>query len=156
MNKKQLPKPSAKAKAVELLSRSDQSVRRLSDKLARRQYSQEEIQETVDWLKEKHYIDDEAGCKRRFEYLLESSSYSVKQICVKLMQQGYPSDLVHSCVPEDIYEVEIDKATKVLRRKYKNPVPFQKMMQYLYSKGFCYDAARDAAEECKSEDEESY
>lgn len=154
MNKsKSGPKVSATVKAVELLSRSDQSVRRLSEKLARRQYSPEEIQETMAWLQEKHYVDDEAGCQRRFEYLFQSSSNSVKQICAKLIQQGYDSGLVRSCVPEDIYEREREKAAKVLARKYKEPVPFQKMMQYLYSKGFLYEAARDAAEDFLAEHE---
>lgn len=138
---------SAKAKAVELLSRSDQSVRRLSDKLRHKNYSQEEIEDAVGWLEEKHYIDDEASCSRRFQYMYESSSSSVKQICAKLMQQGYPSDIVRSCVPDDNYQREYNKASKVLRTKFKKPVDFRRMMQFLYSKGFEYDAARNAAEE---------
>ena len=152
MNKKRFSiKPSAKAKAVELLSRSDQSVRRLTDKLVRRDYGEEEIQETIEWLQAKHFIDDEAGCKRRFEYLYESSDYSVKHICAKLMQKGYPSDIVYSCVPDEIYDVELTKAAKVLRKKYKAPAAYQKMMQYLYSKGFSYEVARDSVEQYLSE-----
>ncbi|MCR5175305.1 MAG: recombination regulator RecX [Anaerovibrio sp.] len=148
---KSSPRPSAKAKAVDLLSRSDQSVRLLSTKLARKQYSEEEIQEAVQWLQEKHYIDDEAGCRRRFDYLYNSSSYSVKQICAKLMQKGYDSSLVQDCVPDDIYEREFQKAIKVLTGKFKGNASFQKMMQYLYQKGFSYDAARNAVEHFMAE-----
>ncbi|WP_027405599.1 regulatory protein RecX [Anaerovibrio sp. RM50] len=145
------PKPSAKAKAVDLLSRSDQSVRRLTEKLARKDYSEEEIQETIEWLQEKHYVDDEAGCKRRFEYLYESSGYSVKQICAKLMQKGYDSSLVRSCVPDDIYDRELEKAGRVVRSKFKPGADFRKMQQYLYGKGFDYSAARDAIEDYRQE-----
>lgn len=150
-NRKNVPKISAKAKAVEMLARSDQSVRRLKEKLTRKDYDQGEIQETIQWLQDKHYVDDEAGCQRRFAYLYESSSYSVKQICAKLMQKGYDSELVRSCVPEDIYDRELEKAGRVLQRKYKTPVEFPKMMQYLYSKGFNYEAARDAIEQYLSD-----
>lgn len=148
---KNRPKLSAKAKAVDLLSRSDQSVRRLTEKLTRKEYSEDEIKETIEWLQEKHYIDDEAGCKRRFDYLYESSSYSVKQICVKLMQKGYDSSLVRSCVPDDIYDRELEKAGKVVRSKFKPGADFRKMQQYMYGKGFDYSAARDAIEDYRQE-----
>ncbi|ORU01216.1 hypothetical protein D081_0035 [Anaerovibrio sp. JC8] len=144
-------KPSAKAKAVDLLSRSDQSVRRLKEKLARKDYSEEEIQETVEWLQEKHFIDDEAGCQRRFEYLYESSSYSVKQICAKLMQKGYDSSLVRSCVPEEIYDRELAKASRVLRSKFRPGADMRKMQQYLYTRGYDFSAARDAIEAYRQE-----
>lgn len=148
---KNRPKLSAKAKAVDLLSRSDQSVRRLTEKLTRKEYSEDEIKETIEWLQEKHYIDDEAGCKRRFDYLYESSSYSVKQICAKLMQKGYDSSLVRSCVPDDIYDRELEKAGKVVRSKFKPGTDFRKMQQYMYGKGFDYSAARDAIEDYRQE-----
>jgi regulatory protein len=140
------PKPSAKAKAVELLSRSDQSVRRLTEKLSRKDYSDEEIHDAIAWLQDKHYIDDEGGCRRRFEYLYESSTYSVKQICAKLLQKGYDGDLVRSCVPDDIYERELEKAGRVVRSKFKPGTDFRKMQQYMYGRGFDYSAARDAIE----------
>lgn len=148
---KNRPKPSAKAKAVDLLSRSDQSVRRLTEKLTRKEYSEDEIKETIEWLQDKHYIDDEAGCRRRFEYLYESSSYSVKQICAKLMQKGYDSSLVRSCVPDDIYTRELEKAGRVVRSRFKPGADFRKMQQYMYGKGFDYSAARDAIDDYRQE-----
>ena len=51
----QRPRPSCKAKAVDFLARSDQSIRRLTEKLQRKEYTEEEIQETIDWLQEKHF-----------------------------------------------------------------------------------------------------
>lgn len=53
--KHQRPRPSCKAKAVDFLARSDQSIRRLTEKLQRKEYTDEEIQETIDWLQEKHF-----------------------------------------------------------------------------------------------------
>ena len=82
-------KVSCKAKAVDLLARSDQSRKRLIEKLKRSKYSEEEIEETVAWLEEKRYLREEDCCERRFQYMYEDSSYSLRQICVKLMQQGF-------------------------------------------------------------------
>lgn len=50
--KRQRPRLSCKAKAVDFLARSDQSIRRLTEKLQRKEYTDEEIQETIDWLQE--------------------------------------------------------------------------------------------------------
>lgn len=147
-------KPSAKAKAVDLLSRSDQSINRLTEKLRRKDYSPEEIEDAIDWLKEKHYIDDQAGCRRRFQYMYEDSSASVKQICAKLVQQGYPADVVRSCVPDDNFQRELSKASKALRIKFKKQAEYKKMMQYLYTRGYEYDAARTAVESYIEEFEE--
>ena len=76
-------KVSCKAKAVDLLARSDQSRKRLIEKLKRSKYSEEEIEETVAWLEEKRYLREEDCCERRFQYMYEDSSYSLRQICVK-------------------------------------------------------------------------
>ena len=89
--------PSCKAKAVEFLARSDQSIRRLSDKLSRKGYGEDEIEETIQWLQSKRFIQEEEGCRRRFEFLYHDSSYSVRQIVAKLQQQGYDRDMIREC-----------------------------------------------------------
>ena len=94
MEKKTKPKMSCKAKAVDLLSRSDQSKGKLIQKLRRAKYEQEEIEEVIEWLEEKHYINEEACCQRRFENMYEMNNCSVKQICVKLLQQGFQRDMI--------------------------------------------------------------
>ena len=143
--------PSCKAKAVELLARSDQSIRRLSDKLSRKGYGEDEIEETIQWLQSKRFIQEEEGCRRRFEFLYHDSSYSVRQIVAKLQQQGYDRDMIRECIPDDTDEREYAVAMKVVRRRFKAGAEQQKMLQHLYMKGFDYDTARNAVEDLRLE-----
>lgn len=140
-------KPSCKAKAVDFLARSDQSIKRLTEKLQRKEYSDEEIQTTIDWLKEKHFLQEEAGCQRRLENMYQNTTYSLRQIVAKLRQQGYDSDLIQSFVPADTAEREYQAAYKVISRKYKAGADRQKMYQHLCMKGFGYDTTRNAIED---------
>lgn len=145
--KRQRPRPSCKAKAVDFLARSDQSIRRLTEKLQRKEYTDEEIQETIDWLQEKHFLREEDGCQRRFEHMYQNTVYSLRQIVVKLRQQGYDKDLVQSFVPDDTTEREYKVAYKVISRKFKPGADKQKIYQHLCMKGFDYDVARNAVED---------
>lgn len=145
--KRQHPRSSCKAKAVDFLARSDQSIRRLTEKLQRKEYTDEEIQETIDWLQEKHFLREEDGCQRRFEHMYQNTIYSLRQIVVKLRQQGYDKDLVQSFVPDDTTEREYKAAYKVISRKFKPGADKQKIYQHLCMKGFDYDVARNAVED---------
>ena len=140
------PQPSCKAKAIDFLSRSDQSIKKLTEKLKRKAYTSEEIEDTINWLKEKHYLNEEEGCRRKFNYLYQESSASVKQICLKLQQQGYDRYMIQDCVPEDTYRRELQVASKLMHSKYKIGTDYKKMMQGLYLKGFGYDVANAAIE----------
>lgn len=141
------PLPTCRTKAVELLARSDQSIRRLTEKLIRKGYQEEEIEETIEWMQSKRYIQEEEGCRRRFDFLYNDSSYSLRQIEAKLRQQGYDRDMVRSCVPDDTDAREYAAAAKVLRRRFKKGAETQKMLQHLYMKGFGYDTARNVVED---------
>ena len=87
--KRQRPRPSCKAKAADFLARSDQSIRRLTEKLQRKEYTDEEIQETIDWLQEKHFLREEDGCQRRFEHMYQNTIYSLRQIVVKQIGRAH-------------------------------------------------------------------
>ncbi len=149
------PRPSCKAKAVDFLSRSDQSIRRLSDKLKQKEYTEEEIEETIGWLQDKHFLQEEEGCRRRFENLYHASSYSLRQIVAKLQQKGYEREMIEDCVPEDTDGREYEVAYKVASRKFKPGADKGKIYQHLCMKGFGYDIARNVVEDLLLEWEES-
>ena len=145
-------KVSCKAKAVDLLARSDQSRKRLIEKLKRSKYSEEEIEETVAWLEEKRYLREEDCCERRFQYMYEDSSYSLRQICVKLMKQGFERNLIHSFIPDDTYERELAAAQRVAASKFKPGMDQRKLMNFLCSKGFDYDVSRSVVNDLLDDD----
>ncbi len=133
--------------ATDLLARQEQSEQKLREKLLHRGYEEAEVEAALEYLKERHYLDDRGACERQFRFLYEESRNSVRQICAKLMQRGFDSSLVRECVPQDSYEREKKAALKCLSLKYRKPAELQKMMQHLYQKGFDSSVSRSAAEE---------
>ena len=151
-----MPKPqkTALVYAVDLLSRQEQSEQRLREKLQRKGYEAEEIEAALERLRSKHYLDDEAACKRQFAYFYQESRSSVRQICLKLQQRGFASSLVRQCVPDDTYEREYQAALKNLNIKYRPSADQQKMLASLYRAGFGTSVCRAAVEQFTSEAEE--
>ena len=133
--------------AVDLLARQEQSSAKLREKLGRKGYDEEETEAALRRLMELHYLDDAGACQRQFDFLYEESRSSVRQIVVKLLQRGFPSELVKACVPADTYEREKAAALRVLALKYKRSAEPRKMMANLYQKGFESAVCRAAVEE---------
>ena len=141
------PKKTALMTAVDLLARQEQSEKKLREKLLRKGYAEEEVQQAVNRLEEMRYLNDANACARQFEFLYNESRSSVRQICVKLMQRGFESSLVKDCIPSDTFEREKAAALRVLALKFKPAADRQKMMANLYSKGFDSSAIRAAVAE---------
>jgi regulatory protein len=135
------------AYAVSLLARQEQSVQRLREKLLRKGYAAAEAEKALQTLQERHYLDDGESCARQFQFLYEESRQSVRQICAKLRQRGFPSQLVQGCVPEDTYAREKAAAGRCLELKFRPSADSRKMQAYLYRHGFDSSAIRAAVEE---------
>lgn len=143
--------------AVDMLARQEYSENRLFEKLMDKGYEEEEVAAAIAHLQEKHYLNDAESCPRRFNYLYTDSSYSVRQICEKLKQKGYPSSLVKSCIPddrEDVSEREYEKALRVLTSKYKRSQDRQKLMAALFRRGYQSSAIYRAVNEFLIAEEE--
>ena len=141
------PRPSCKAKAMDLLARSDQSIRRLSGKLRQKGYTQEEIEETIGWLQDRHFLQEEEGCRRRFENLYNAGSYSLRQIVAKLQMKGYDREMIAECVPDDTGDREYEVAYKLASRKFRPGTDKDRIYRYLSMKGFGYGIARNVTED---------
>ncbi len=144
------PDKTALVTAVDYLARQEYSESKLRDKLAHKGYDEEEIEAALVKLKERHYIDDRSACARQLAYLYENSSNSLRQIKLKLERRGFPRDLIAECAEEldvDVYEQEKAKALRVLRGHYRPDADRQKMLGYLYRKGYDSGALRDAVDE---------
>ena len=146
------PKKTALMAAVDLLARQEQSENKLREKLTRKGYEVEEIDQAITRLVEMRYLNDADACARQFAFLYEESRSSVRQICVKLMQRGFESSLVKSCIPADTFERETAAALRVLSLKFKPSADRQKMMANLYRKGFDSSAIRAAVDRFCQED----
>lgn len=152
---KKKPVKTALVAAVDLLARQSYSEQKLREKLARKGYEERDVQAAIDRLIEKHYLDDTAACQSQFDYLYRESRSSVRQICLKLMQRGFPKDIIRNCVPKDTDAREKNAALRALALKYKRSADRQKMMGSLYRSGFDTDVIRAAVEAYAEEGEES-
>ena len=144
------PTKPALVTAVDMLARQEYSENRLFEKLMAKGYEEEEVAAAIARLQEKHYLNDAESCPRRFNYLYTDSSYSVRQICEKLKQKGYPSSLVKSCIPADremVNEREYEKALRVLTSKYKRSQDKQKLLAALFRRGYQSSAIYRAVNE---------
>lgn len=151
VEKPKKPEKTALIAAVDILARQEYSEAKLSEKLARKGYGEEEIAGAIARLKERHYLNDADACARQFAFLYTESRNSVRQICLKLRQRGFTKEDIDACRPRDIYEREKQAALRVLALKYPRDAERQKMMANLYQKGFEAGTARDAVETYKSQ-----
>ena len=140
--------------AVDYLARQAHSEKKLREKLERKDFPAEEIDDAIARLIEQHYLDDTDLCTEQFMYLYHESRNSVRQICAKLMQRGFDHDLVWSVVPEDTFERETVVAERVLAMKFRPTDAKQKMMANLYQKGFSVDVAHTAVQNFTADAEE--
>ena len=150
-DKPKKPEKTALVAAVDILARQEYSEAKLSEKLARKGYDEEEIAGAIARLKERRYLNDAEACARQFAFLYTESRNSVRQICLKLRQRGFTKEDIDACRPRDIYEREKQAALCVLALKYPRDAERQKMMANLYQKGFEAGTARDAVETYKSQ-----
>ena len=141
----------AKLRAMNLLQKRDYTERKLRDKLREGMYTDEVIDETIDYLKSYKYIDDErfAGDYIRYQMNLRSKN-RIKQ---DLIQKGISSDVIERLMGEAYSEEadnpELSLCVSLLKKKHYDPdrITFeekQKLMAYLYRKGFGNDVITTA------------
>lgn len=133
-------------KAVDYLSIRDHSIKQLSDKLYRCGYEQEEIETAVNKLLQNGYLNDTDLCRRQITRYLNENRYSIMAIKHKLCLNGFSSETIGECLPQDLDEYEKQAAYNILNNRYKKNTDSNKYIQYLYRKGFSSKSIRYAAD----------
>lgn len=134
-----------KDKIFDLISRRPHSKDELRKKLLRKKFPLSLINETLDYLENKNFIDEDKFIVEYTKQLL-SKKYSKIQIINKLKQKGITSEKIDDILKDyyssvDDYENAKQLAIKKLK-SYQNISPFsqkQKLFQFLYRKGFDID-----------------
>ena len=141
--------------AADLLARQEHSSRKLKEKLIKRGYEESEVDTAISKLEAAHYLNDEDACKRAFAYFYNEGRLSVRQIVQKLVQRGFEREMVTGNIPEETTERETAAALKALRLKFRQGGVWEKMQQYLYTRGFDGTARRMAIEAFREEFDEN-
>ena len=140
--------------ALALLEFRDRTERELRQKLKEREYSAEEINETVLFLKEYRYLDDEAYADRYIRSC--AARKSRRQIRADLERKGVSREIIDLQLQEE-YVDEDSQIRKLLEKKgYEpgksmEPAEYRRLMGALGRRGFSGEAIRRVMESMREE-----
>ena len=145
-----------KLRAMNLLQKKDYTEKQLRDKLNEGLYSQELVDEAIDYVKSYKYLDDNRYARDYITYHM--SMRSRNRIIQDLVQKGIGKDILMP-IMEEIYEeagsesgedVELEQIQKLLIKKhYDKDMEYkdkQKIMAFLMRRGYSMDKIRRAME----------
>ncbi len=127
-----------KQEAIKLLSKKDYFSEELKRKLLKKGFEEKEIDEIIQYLKEKELINDKQ-LKERYKELALEKGKSKLALKKKLYQKGVSIDIQMS------YEEELKSALNLLRKKYKKEKDIKKIIKFLINRGFPYSIAKEAS-----------
>ncbi len=121
------------------------------NKLRKKSVDEDDIDEIIDYLTEKGYIDDEAYMKLFIDYHLFESGDSIKEVSYKLLRKGIDKDMMNRIFSDvqDYNESEI--IYQNILRKFEDMDLSDKTIQlkvkkYFYTRGFSYESINIAVE----------
>ena len=141
---------------MNLLQKKDYTEKQLRDKLQEGLYSQELIDEAINYVKSYRYLDDERFARDYITYHMEMRSRN--RILQDLTGKGISKDVTIS-IMDELYseseeisgDIETEQINKLLIKKhfdkdmdYKDK---QKIMGFLVRRGYTMDSIRRAMEE---------
>ena len=142
--------------ALALLEFRDRTERELRQKLKEREYNPEEIEETVLFLKEYRYLDDEAYAGRYIRSC--ASRKSRRQIRADLECKGVNRDIIDFTLQEEEVDEE-SQIRKLLLKKGYEPgkrmelADYRRLMGALGRRGFSSEAIRRVTDRMSEEAE---
>lgn len=144
--KKEVVLKRAKLRALHLLNDMDRTEAQLRTKLKQGLYTEDIIEQTIEYVKSFGYIGDASYARRYIQS--KQRNKSKKEIYAELCKKGISKDEIDSAM-EECYEEQREEETirTLLRKKNYNPeqatdVEKQKIYGYLARKGFTYEQIR--------------
>ncbi len=142
----------ATVRAMNLLKTKDYTQKELINKLELSYYPKKSIDDALTYVERYGYINDKRYVENYIAF--KASKKSRKQIEQLLKEKGIDSDIIESALEAyygDSSECEESLILSMLKKKYGN-IPMeeldykqkQKMMAYMYRKGFSMDTIRKA------------
>lgn len=136
----------AKQKAMAILKRMDRTEFELREKLKHEEYVDEIIERTIEYVKSYYYIDD----KRYLENYIRvhQAKKSIRQIKQELKYKGIALNDFNVAleVMDDQRAIERAIQKKMKNKKTLDVLQKQKLITYLYQKGFTSDDIKHAVQ----------
>lgn len=107
------------------------------------------LEDIIEELKQKQYIDDENYIKRAITEMMNLQKLSKKELKYKLMSKGLDVNLIESYfskIQEELEEFELESAKKIAIKKLVL-MEEEEVIQFLLKKGYEIDLIKNALRE---------
>ncbi len=150
-----------KQKAFRYLGRRLHSVKELKIKLRQKDYDSELIEEIVNELTEKNYLNDYEFAFQFTEENIRNKLWGKSKLEAELLKRGVARDVIEKVISEKLSGGnKIENAALLLQKKIKSlnrnkltDDKFKlKLVTFLYGKGYDYDTIKQAVDECFKEE----
>ena len=142
-------KGKALAKAVKYIGSNLKTEKQLRDYLKKKEYNPATIDYVIDKLKEYDYLNDENFAKAFI--LTYSKKYGKLKLKSQLKMKGIKDSIIDSLL-EDVQSDSIDLvAKKYMKNKDLTYENLQKLMRFLYSRGYEFDDINSCVNRLKGE-----
>jgi regulatory protein len=142
-------KKSALEYVLFLLSRRDYAIKEVREKLARKNFNEEESKKVISDLLAKKLLDDERFAKN---YCETHNSWGNIKIKFSLIKKGVPEEIIEKTLSEDGEAEKARKAARLWLKRNQNVVPekkFSRLAGYLSRQGFRWEVAKEVLSELK-------
>ncbi|NOX19727.1 MAG: regulatory protein RecX [Nitrospirae bacterium] len=137
--------------AFRLLNLRGRSTKELSFRLKLKGFSTEEIESTIEYLKNRGFIDDLALARQLLDYGLNVKGYGIKGLRDFLRKRGIKEDQIRELLDDNLdeYPAALKVATRALEKNKNRPKEVQKQRIYglLYRRGYSYDTIKRVLKE---------
>jgi len=140
-----------KQRAFRLLGRRHHATSELKRKLWNKDYEQKLIDEVIEDLQKKGYLDDKEFIRVFVAEKSKSKNWSTKKIKNELLKRGIDLKLIDKMLSRQTIESDFENAMKLAKKKYEVLLKrnleqkdlSNKLSTYLFSKGFEYDLIKE-------------
>lgn len=137
----------AKNKALNILSKADQSEKKIREKLSV-DFEEDTIDSVIDFLKKYNFINDSILAQKIVNTNVNLNKCGKNRIKQNLYNKGLNKNSINEAVSEIDNDVEFENAMYLAKKRYervKNEDKrkiYQKISQHLIYKGFSYDIVK--------------
>lgn len=149
------PKKSAREYALYMLERFDRTEHQVRSKLKEKEYTPEEIEAAVAFLKEYRYVNDAEYARKYIR--VYSSKKSVRKMRFDLEQKGINKEYIAAALDEEPVDEEAQIHQLLKKKGYQpgerlEPAAYQKLVGSLARKGYSFPAIRKVMSQMAAEE----
>ena len=146
--------------AVLILGRRSHTKKELYDKLIKKGYSEECVEQAVSYMEEQGYINDRDYAEKFLHDAVELKKHGISRVRMDLRRKGIDDEIIEEVISECEFE-NSDTIQKILESRAKNydltdKKQRDRLIGYMLRRGFSYGEVYSALRQYMEEVEEYY